>query len=46
MYMIQPPYLLALLEGLFEGRLFNQVTVEQDITEHARRALEQMLMLR
>ena len=46
MYMIQPPYLLALLEGLLEGRMFNQITVAQDIANHARRALEQMLKLR
>ena len=46
MYMIQPPYLLALLESLLEGNSFNQITVEQDTAEHARRALEQMLELR
>ena len=46
MYMIQPPYLLGLLESLLEGKLFNQVTVEQETTDYARRALEQMLELR
>ncbi len=46
MYMIQPPYLLALLEGLLEGRVFNQISVDKETANHARRALEQMLKLR
>ena len=43
MFQIDPPSLLNVLEGLVEGRVFNQITVPEDIAKSALVALERML---
>lgn len=43
MYRIHPGYLAWVLEELVAGRTVNQITVDPEVTEHARVALERML---
>lgn len=43
MYRIHPGYLAWVLDGLVEGEIRNQVTVEPDVAEGAKIALERML---
>ncbi len=45
MYRIHPAYLAWVLEGLLEGRVINQVRVDDEIIYWARVALERMLAL-
>ncbi len=45
MYRIHPAYLLWVLEELLEGRVVNQITVDDETSHHARVALERMLSL-
>ena len=45
MYRIHPAYLAWVLEGLVEGRVINQVSVDDDTARWARVALERMLAL-
>jgi len=46
MYRIHPGYLAWVLEGLVAGKTLNQISVPQDVTTHARIALERMLEAR
>ncbi|GAB2606453.1 quinolinate synthase NadA [Pseudactinotalea suaedae] len=46
MYRIHPGYLAWVLEGLVAGETLNQISVPQDVTTHARIALERMLEAR
>jgi quinolinate synthase len=43
MYRIHPGYLAWVLEGLVRGEVLNQITVDDDVAEPARVALERML---
>ncbi len=43
MYRIHPAYLLWVLDELLEGRVVNQITVDEETRRDARIALEQML---
>ena len=43
MYRIHPAYLSWVLDGLMEGKVVNQVTVDEDTSHYARIALERML---
>ncbi|NBX24004.1 MAG: quinolinate synthase NadA, partial [Microbacteriaceae bacterium] len=43
MYRIHPGYLAWVLERLVAGEVVNQITVEPDVAEPARVALERML---
>lgn len=43
MYRIHPGYLAWVLEELVAGRTVNHITVDPEVTEHARVALERML---
>ncbi len=43
MYRNHPAYLLWVLEGLLEGQVVNQITVEQEAQHYSRIALERML---
>ena len=43
MYRIHPAYLLWVLDGLLEGQLVNQITVDEETRRHSRIALERML---
>ena len=43
MYRIHPGYLAWVLEGLVNGELLNQITVDENVAEPARVALERML---
>jgi len=43
MYRIHPGYLAWVLEALVDGETLNQISVPDDITHHARVALERML---
>lgn len=43
MYRIHPAYLLWVLEELLEGRIVNQISVDEETRHHARIALERML---
>ena len=45
MYRIHPAYLAWVLEGLVEGRVINQVKVDEETAHWARVALERMLAL-
>jgi len=45
MYRIHPAYLAWVLEGLFEGQVINQVSVDDETARWARVALERMLSL-
>ncbi len=46
MYRIHPAYLAWVLEGLLEGKVVNQITVDEAIAVQARVALERMLTVR
>jgi quinolinate synthase len=46
MYRIHPAYLAWALDELAEGRVVNQVTVDDETGEHAKVALERMLSVR
>ena len=46
MYMIHPAYLMDVLERLEEGEIPNQVTVEPEVQEGAKIALERMLSIK
>ncbi|GAC1380599.1 MAG: quinolinate synthase NadA [Ktedonobacteraceae bacterium] len=46
MYRIHPAYLAWVLEGLVEGQVINQVSVDDEIAHWARVALERMLALK
>jgi quinolinate synthase len=46
MYRIHPAYLAWALEELAEGRIVNQVTVDDETARHAKTALERMLSVR
>ncbi|MBI4339613.1 MAG: quinolinate synthase NadA, partial [Chloroflexi bacterium] len=46
MYRIHPAYLAWVLEGLLEGKVVNQITVDEDTARLARVALERMLSVR
>ena len=46
MYRIHPAYLAWTLDELADGRVVNQVTVDEDTAHHARIALERMLAVR
>ncbi|MBI4198504.1 MAG: quinolinate synthase NadA, partial [Chloroflexi bacterium] len=46
MYRIHPAYLAWVLDGLLEGRVVNQITVDEVTARHARVALERMLSVR
>jgi len=43
MYRVHPAYLLWALEGLVEGRVVNEITVDEETARYARTALERML---
>ncbi len=43
MYRIHPAYLSWVLDGLEEGVTVNEITVPDDVAEHARVALDRML---
>jgi quinolinate synthase len=43
MFRVSPNHLLWVLEGLVEGKLYNQITVPEPIKANARLALERML---
>jgi quinolinate synthase len=45
MYRIHPAYLAWVLEGLVEGEVINQVSVDEETAQWARVALERMLSL-
>jgi quinolinate synthase len=45
MYRIHPAYLAWVLEGLVEGEVINQVSVDEETGHWARVALERMLSL-
>jgi quinolinate synthase len=45
MYRIHPAYLAWVLEGLVEGKVINQVSVDEETARGARVALERMLSL-
>ncbi len=45
MYRIHPAYLLWVLEGLLEGVVVNQVTVDEETQRYSRIALERMLQV-
>lgn len=45
MYRIHPAYLAWVLEGLVEGQVINQVSVDEEIAHWARVALQRMLSL-
>ena len=46
MYRIHPAYLAWVLEGLVDGEVINQVSVDDETAHWARVALERMLALR
>ncbi|MBI4498161.1 MAG: quinolinate synthase NadA, partial [Chloroflexi bacterium] len=46
MYRIHPAYLAWVLEELAEGRVRNQVRVDEETAHYARIALERMLAVR
>ncbi len=46
MYRIHPAYLAWILEGLLEGKVVNQITVDEQTAKLARVALERMLTVR
>ena len=46
MYRIHPAYLAWVLEGLLEGHVANQITVDDKTAYHAKTALDRMLALR
>ena len=46
MYRIPPAYLTWVLEGLLEGHVANQITVDDKTAYHAKTALDRMLALR
>jgi len=46
MYRIHPAYLAWVLEGLVEGQVINQVSVDEETAHWARVALERMLSLK
>ena len=43
MYRIHPAYLAYALESLVDGKVVNQITVDESVAEHAEVALERML---
>ncbi len=43
MYRVHPAYLLWVLESLLEGRVVNEITVDEETARYARTALERML---
>jgi len=43
MYRIKPGYLLWVLDNLVEGRIVNRISVEKEIAEAAKKALDNML---
>ena len=43
MYRIHPAYLAWVLDELLEGRVVNEITVDEETARHARTALERML---
>jgi quinolinate synthase len=45
MYRIHPAYLLWVLEGLIEGNVINQVSVDKEIAYQAGIALDRMLQI-
>ena len=45
MYRIHPAYLLWVLDGLLEGVLVNQITVDEETQRYSRIALERMLQV-
>jgi quinolinate synthase len=45
MYRIHPAYLAWVLEGLVEGEVINQISVDEETAHWARVALERMLSL-
>lgn len=46
MYRIHPGYLAWVLEGLVRGEVLNQISVSEDVAQHALVALERMLATR
>ncbi len=46
MYRIHPAYLLWMLDGWFDGRFNNEITVPDDVKRDSKTALERMLSLR
>ena len=46
MYRIHPGYLAWVLEELVAGRVVNRITVDEDVQDNARTALERMLASR
>jgi quinolinate synthase len=42
MYRIRPPYLLHALENLLEGKVINQIKVDENITKQTKIALDRM----
>jgi quinolinate synthase len=46
MYRIHPGYLAWVLEELVEGRVVNQITVDDSVKDNAKIALERMLAAR
>ena len=46
MYRIHPAYLLWVLEGLVEGKVLNEISVNEQIRSESMVALERMLALR
>ncbi len=45
MYRIHPAYLSWVLDGLNEGVVVNQISVDEETAEYARVALDRMLSL-
>ncbi len=45
MFRIDPPHLCWVLEGLVEGEVRNRITVEEEVAEGARLALDRMLSI-
>src|SRR5687768_15557267 len=46
MFRVSPNHLLWVLEGLVEGKIYNQIVVPDDQKQHARTALERMLQVK
>ncbi len=46
MYRIHPAYLLWVLDGLLDGQVVNEITVDAETARHARVALERMLQIK
>jgi quinolinate synthase len=46
MFRVSPNHLLWILEGLVEGKIYNQITVPEDIKRGAKLALDRMLAIK